>query len=246
LRVFDSADETAAAAAARIADAIRAKPGLVLGLAAGRTPVPVYAALRRLHAGGGADFSRVHTFNLDEFVGIPPAHPATFRRFTEVNLLDHLNVNRQRTHFLDGSATELQEECLAFERAIADAGGIDLQLLGIGVNGHIGFNEPGEALIARTHRVVLHQETRRDNADLFGGDPARVPAEALSMGIATILHAGSIMLIATGVRKAAAVAAAVRGPITTRVPASLLQTHRSVEIYLDRPAASALERGGRT
>jgi glucosamine-6-phosphate deaminase len=240
VRIFPTPDETARALAARIAAALRDDPDCVLGLPTGKSPVAAYAELRRLHAQGGVDFSRASTFNLDEFAGVEPAHPGSFRRFMDEHLFRGVNLQPSRVHFLDGVAPDLDEECERYERAIEAAGGIDLQLLGIGANGHVGFNEPGDELTSRTHRVLLHDATRRDNAALFGGEPGRVPREALSMGMGTILKAAAIVLVATGERKARCVQGMIRGPLTTRLPASFLQTHRQVEVFLDQPAASRL------
>jgi glucosamine-6-phosphate deaminase len=149
-------------------------------------------------------------------------------------------VDPSRTNFLDGAASDPLEECERYEREIDRVGGIDLQILGIGTNGHIGFNEPASELEARTHRVTLKPETRRSNAALFGGDPATVPAEALSMGMGTILQARRAVLIATGRSKAACVERVVNGPITTLLPASFLQLHANAEIFLDQEAAGQL------
>ena len=240
IRVFDTAEEVAAAVAGRVADGVAARPEVVLGLPTGRTPVAAYAELRRLHRAGNVNFARVTTFNLDEFAGIPSDHPGSFRTFMQRHLFSDVNLSPARIHFLNGGASDLDAECARYEAAIDAAGGIGLQLLGIGSNGHIGFNEPGPALLTRTHRVHLAESTRRDNAALFGGDVSHVPTEALSMGMGTILSAGTIVLVATGERKAQCVRDAVRGPLTTHLPASFLQLHRSVELYLDRPAASSL------
>jgi len=240
IRVFDTGDELAQAAARRIGDDLRRNPSAVLGLATGGTPLATYAELRRAHAAGRVDFSRATTFNLDEFAGIDAAHPGSFRRYMDVKLFDSVNLDPRRIHFLNGVANDLDVECARFEDAIEHVGGIDLQLLGIGANGHIGFNEPDETLAARTHRVRLHEQTRRDNAALFGGDLSRVPTEALSMGMGTILKSRAIVLLAIGARKARCVDVAVNGPITTRLPASFLQLHRDVELFLDRGAASLL------
>lgn len=240
IHIFGTEHEVARALAARVAGAIAGRPSIVLGLPAGRTPVRTYAELRRLHASGRVSFGGVSTFNLDEFAGVDARHPGSFRQFMQRHLFDAIDIRPDRIHFLDGVAPDPDAECARYERDIAAAGGIDLQLLGIGANGHIGFNEPGEDLAALTHRVTLHAGTRRDNAALFGGDPEQVPCEALSMGMATILKAAGLILIATGERKARCIARAVHGPLTTRLPASFLQTHRSVELYLDRPAASLL------
>ena len=191
-----------------------------------------------MSAEGKVDLSAATTFNLDEFVGIDGTHPGSFRRFMEEHLFKHVAIDRSRVHFLNGVAPDLAAECERYEGQIEAAGGIDLQLLGIGSNGHIGFNEPGKELVARTHHVRLHDVTRRENAALFGGDVDRVPREALSMGMATILQARRIILIATGVRKARCIQRTVHGPLTPRLPASFLQMHRDVQLFLDEAAAS--------
>lgn len=240
VRVFDTPDGSARAVAERIARALQDNPRLVIGLPTGKSPIPTYAELRRMYDAGRVDFSRARTFNLDEFAGVRADHPGSFRRFMDEHLFDHVNLEPSQIRFLNGAAHDLDAECARYEAEIESAGGIDLQLLGIGSNGHIGFNEPGDELSARTHRVVLHEVTRRDNAPLFGGEIGQVPREALSMGMATILKAAAIVLIATGERKAACVQRMVRGPLTTRLPASFLQTHRRVELFLDRGAASRL------
>ena len=237
ITVLDSRQDVAAALADRVAAALRAKPHVVLGLASGRTPVDGYAELRRLNATGEIDWSRASTFNLDEFAGIDDRHPGSFRAFMDRHLFGGVNLRRERIHFLNGAAANLDAECEHYESAIAAAGGIDLQLLGIGSNGHIGFNEPGDELPVRTHRVRLTESTRRDNAMLFDNDPARVPVEALSMGIGTILRARRIVLVATGAKKAHCIRQATNGRLTTRVPASMLQLHGDVELLLDREAA---------
>ena len=238
ITVLDGSDDVAAALAERVASTLQAKPDAVLGLASGRTPVDGYAELCRIHAAGNTDWSRASTFNLDEFAGIDGRHPGSFRTFMERHLFEGVNLRPERIHFLNGVAADLNAECDRYEAAIAAAGGIDLQLLGIGTNGHIGFNEPGDDLPVRTHRVRLMESTRRDNAMLFGNDPSRVPAEALSMGIGTILRARRIVLVATGGKKAECIRQATGGRLTTRVPASMLQVHEDVELILDREAAS--------
>jgi glucosamine-6-phosphate deaminase len=242
ITVLQNSDAVGRALARSIADALREKAGLVLGLATGRTPVDAYAELRRMHQEGEGDWSRASTFNLDEFAGIDARHPGSFRQFMQRHLFDGVNIDPARIHFLNGAAADLDAECDRYEEAIHLTGGIDLQVLGIGSNGHIGFNEPGDELIARTHRVRLLASTRRDNAPLFGDDPSRVPAEALSMGIGTILQARRIVLVATGAKKADCIAQTVNGRITTRVPASVLQGHRDVEVLLDPAAAARVRR----
>jgi glucosamine-6-phosphate deaminase len=240
IRIFDTPGQVAAALARRVADALTAKPDIVLGLPTGRTPIAMYAELRRLHAEGQADFSRAVTFNLDEFAGVEATHPGSFRQFMEQHLFGAVNLDPARIHFLDGAAPDLDAECSRYERQIATAGGIDLQILGIGANGHIGFNEPAAQLEARTHRVTLAEMTRRDNAALFAGDPARVPRQALSMGMGTILKAATLILVAMGERKARCIERTINGPVTTQLPASFLQLHRQAELYLDRDAARLL------
>ena len=219
---------------------LTAVPALVLGLPTGRTPIPLYARLRQLHARGEVDFSRATTFNLDEFVGVAPDQPGSYRFFMEAHLFRHVNIDPARVHFLDGRAADLEAECRRYDAAIEAAGRIGLQVLGLGSNGHIGFNEPAAGLTAASHLVRLRPESRRANAGLFGNDPARVPTEALSLGMAGILRARRIALVATGRSKARAVARLVEGPITTRVPASLLQVHPDTLVLLDEAAASGL------
>jgi glucosamine-6-phosphate deaminase len=208
----------------------------VLGLPSGRTTVPVYEHLVRL----GPDFARAHVFGIDEFVGASPSQAHAFRMFMERHLFSRVNIPAGHVHFLDGAAHALETECARFERDIAAAGGIDLLALGIGVNGHIGFNEPARELVARTHRARLKPATRRSNAHLFGGQTAKVPREALSMGMATILSARAIVLIATGRGKAWAVSRMLRKGVTPAVPASFLQLHPKTELILDKAAAARL------
>jgi glucosamine-6-phosphate deaminase len=244
VEVFRSADAVARALARRIAEALVRQPRLVLGLPTGRTPLSLYEELVALHAQGQADFSEATSFNLDEFLGIPASHPGSYRRFMDQHLFTRINMPASRIHFLDGAARDPAAECERYEAAIADAGGIDLQVLGIGTNGHIGFNEPAAALQPRTHRVTLRPETRRSNSALFGGDAAMVPEAALSMGMATILGARAIVLLATGPSKAVCVERMIDGPISTALPASFLQIHRDVDVMLDEAAAGLLPADG--
>lgn len=238
--VFPSDRAAARALAERIANAVRVKPDLVLGLATGKTPVRLYQELVGLAKRKEIDFSRVRTFNLDEFLGIPASHPGSYRTFMDEHLFRPAGISEAQIHFLNGASADPRAECEGYEDAIVAAGGIDVQILGIGTNGHIGFNEPARELQARTHRVRLKPETRRSNAALFGGDPQAVPAEALSMGMATILQARAIVLLATGKSKAGCIAKTVNGPITTRLPASFLQLHHDVEVVLDGGAAQRI------
>jgi glucosamine-6-phosphate deaminase len=236
IRTFSTPRDAARSLAAAVARALRDNPRLVLGLPTGRTPIPLYDAL----ADRRVDFSRATTFNLDEFLGVPATHPSSYRAFMQRHLFDHINLRPRRIQFLNGAARDVAAECARYERAIARAGGLDLLILGLGTNGHIGFNEPGSSLIATTHRTRLSDATRRANAALFGKRLHRVPREALSMGMATILHARRIVLLATGSSKARGVERTIKGPLTPRLPASFLQLHRDVEVWVDRAAASRL------
>jgi len=233
VRIFDDPGQASTAVARIIARQLARQPASVLGLPTGRTSIAVYKELVRLRP----DFSRAHTFNLDEFVGLPARDARSFHAFMDRHLFCRVNIAPGHAHFLDGAARDLDAECARFERAIATAGGIDLLVLGIGANGHIGFNEPAARLPAYTHRVRLTAATRRANAGPFGGRPSTVPREALSMGMATILAARTIVLIATGRSKARAVRVMRSGRITPAVPASFLQLHRDVTLVLDRKAA---------
>jgi glucosamine-6-phosphate deaminase len=240
IRIFATPRAAARALAACFAREIAANPRLVIGLPTGRTPIPLYAELSALARTRRIDLSQTTTFNLDEFVGIPGDHPGSYRQFMQRYLFDRLASRPRRSHFLDGLAPDLPRECRRYERAIARAGGIDLQLLGLGANGHVGFNEPAPALHADTHPTRLTMSTRRANAALFGGRVSDVPAEALSMGMATILHARRVILLATGREKARCVEGMLNGTVTPRLPASFLQLHRHAEAWLDRAAASRL------
>jgi glucosamine-6-phosphate deaminase len=239
--VFPDARTAARVVAARLASALQENPSIVFGLATGRTPIALYEELVRLTGARSLDWSRATTFNLDEFVGVHPQDPGSYRRFMEEHLFRYTNLNPDRINFLVGTA-DPDDECLRYERAIAAAGGIDIQILGIGTNGHIGFNEPGRVLDSRTHRVKLREETRRSNAALFGGDIDKVPVEALSMGMATIIQARKVELLAHGESKAGCMAQVVNGPLTTELPASFLQLHPDADLILDAAAASQLVR----
>jgi glucosamine-6-phosphate deaminase len=237
VRVYQTADEATRAVASIVVDQLRQKAASVLGLPTGRTSLGIYDELARLHAEGLVDFSRAHTFNVDEFIGLTSKDRRSFCAFMEKHLFKRINLPKDHIHFLDGHASDLDAECESYEQEIANAGGLDLLLLGIGANGHIGFNEPGTSLHARSHRAKLTTETRRANADLFGGRLPAVPREALTMGIGTMLDARAIVLVATGKSKTRAVEAMFTGRITTARPASLLQVHNNVDVILDLAAA---------
>ena len=238
---FDHEDALASALASRLIDAIMRNPRLVLGLPTGRTPLPLYRALRDLTARAFVDWSGVRTFNLDEFAGLGGNDPGSYRAFMAQALFDHIPIDPANIEMLDGRAPDLVEECRRYETAIAAAGGIDILILGIGANGHIGFNEPAGELHAHTHVATLQRATLDANARLFGGDPGRVPTGALSMGMATILGARQIVMIALGEEKSDCVAGMVTDLITTRLPASFLQVHPHVTVMLDHAAASKLD-----
>jgi glucosamine-6-phosphate deaminase len=234
--VLPTADGVAAAATAIVTDAIRADRSLVIGLPTGRTPVGLYARLRTARL----DWSRVRTFNLDEFAGLAPTDPGSFRYYMDQHLFSAVDVPAAQIGFLRGDVADPVAECERYDQAIAAAGGLDLLVCGLGGNGHLGFNEPGPVLWGPTHVATLHPQTRAANAVLFGGDAAAVPARALTMGMTAILRAQRILVLATGASKAAAVAAMTGGPLTTTLPASWLQVHRAVDVLLDPAAAAAL------
>ncbi len=219
---------------------LRRTPALVLGLATGRTMEAVYARLIAMHRDEQLDFSHCTTFNLDEYAGMAGDQPGSYRRYMQEHLFDHININARRTHLPDGAAPDLAAECAAYEQRIEQSGGIDLQLLGIGASGHIGFNEPLSALMSRTREKALTPLTRAQNAFAFGGDPARTPARALTMGVGTILAAREIILLATGRAKAAIIAKAVEGPITAMISATALQLHPCCKVLVDADAATLL------
>lgn len=230
-----------ASAAAFIAGVVRRKPDTVLGLATGSTPLALYAELVRLHVQEGLDFSRCTSFNLDEYIGLAATHRASYRRFMDENLFSQINLPAERIHIPDGMARDVRQHCLDYEAAIRGAGGIDVQVLGIGTDGHIGFNEPTSSLSSRTRIKTLTQRTMRDNARFFS-DGEEVPRHVITMGIGTILETRSVVLLAFGEEKAAAVAEMVEGPLTAMVPASALQLHPEAKIFLDEAAASRLKK----
>jgi len=247
--VFEDRLAAARAVAAEVAGLIRTRQSegrtVVLGLATGSTPVGLYAELVRLHREEHLSFAHVITFNLDEYRGLPAGHPLSYRQFMRRHLFDHLDLPAARIHLLDGSVPdgEVEAHCRDYEEKIRAAGGIDLQVLGIGGNGHIGFNEPGSDRSSRTRAVALAPLTRRDAAGDFGGEE-HTPCSALTMGVGTILEARRIVLMAWGRHKAGPVHAALEGEITAQVPASFLQEHGQAQFVLDSAAATALARCG--
>ena len=234
-------DAAAGRAASIVADLIRKRPVCVLGLATGATPLGTYRELIRMHEREALDFSRVTTFNLDEYVDLGPSHPQSYRHFMQSEFFDHVNIDVRNTHVPDGLARDFDAYCQQYEREIVQAGGIDLQILGIGTDGHIAFNEPGSSLGSRTRLKTLTGETIRDNARFFGGED-EVPRQAVTMGVGTILDSRRCLLLGYGEAKARAVRDTIEGPITAQVTASALQLHREVIIILDEAAASLLQR----
>jgi glucosamine-6-phosphate deaminase len=198
-----------------------------------------------MHKEGGLDFSRVVTFNLDEYIGLPPTHPQSYRYFMDENLFRHVNIRMENTHVPNGLLDDLQKTCKEFEEVIRGSGGIDLQLLGIGGNGHIAFNEPGSPFDSRTRAVNLSERTIKDNARFFRSID-EVPRQAISVGMGTIMEVKKIILLASSAGKAEAVAKSVEGPITADVPASILQRHPDCTFILDEEAASKLTRSKKT
>ena len=236
--IIQPTPEASAEVAARIiARQLREKPDSVLGLATGSTPLSLY----RILIGMKLDWSRVTTFNLDEYIGLPREHPQTYHSFMWENLFRHVNIRPENVHIPDGNAPDVPAFCAAYEESIRAAGGIDIQILGIGTDGHIGFNEPTSSLASRTRIKTLTPQTRRDNARFFGSED-EVPFHVITMGIGTIMEARMNLLLAFGENKAAAIAGAVEGPITAVNPASILQLHPVAKVCLDEPAASQLKR----
>ena len=234
-----SYEEMSKKAANIIASVVTLKPDCMLGLATGSSPIGTYDELVKKYEAGDLDFSEVTTVNLDEYKGLPKENEQSYYYFMMDNLFRHINVPESSIHVLSGTASDSAAECAAYEKAIEAAGGIDLQILGIGRNGHIAFNEPADAFAPVTHVVDLTQSTIEANTRFFSSSD-EVPRQALSMGIGSIMKAKAIVLIATGADKAEAVKAMITGPVTPQCPASILQLHPNVTIMLDAPAASLL------
>lgn len=239
--VRDSYEEVSKLAAELIADVIRRKPRAVLGLATGSTPLGTYKELIRLHREEGLDLSRVITFNLDEYVGLPHDHPQSYHYFMWENVFKQINVNPKNVHIPDGTAKDIPGFCRWYEEQIVKAGGLDIQILGIGSNGHIAFNEPGSSLGSRTRVKTLDERTRQDNARFFR-NLDEVPRYAITMGIGTIMDARQLILVANGAGKADAISRTCEGPITAIVPATIVQLHPKATIIVDKPAAAKLTR----
>ncbi len=236
--ILPTPEAVAAAGAEVVARLVRARPAAVLGLPTGATARPVYAELVRRHRDEGLSFARATTFNLDEYVGVAPDHPGSFRRYMEDAFFSKVDLPPERAHVPDGFAQDVPAACDAYEAAMAAAGGLDLVLLGLGEDGHIAFNEPTSSFASRTRIKTLSAASRAANQAAFGGEP--IPAHVITMGLATILDARRCVLLATGARKAASFAAMVEGPLTAMLPASALQLHGHALVIADEAAAARL------
>ena len=236
--IIDTEENIAKRAAQRYVELLKEKPDAVLGGATGSTPLGLYAELARLCAAGEISFKDVKTFNLDEYVGLDGSHDQSYRYFMNKNLFEKIDIDLSNTHVPSGINTE---GCEQYDEEIKAAGGIDLQLLGIGVDGHIGFNEPGTPWDSVTHVVELEQNTREVNSRFFSSID-EVPTHAVTMGIKTVMNARGIILMAIGKSKAEIVKAFIEGPVTEEVPASILQLHPNTEVYLDPEAAALLSK----
>jgi glucosamine-6-phosphate deaminase len=233
-------EEMSKIAAKEIAKLVYVKPDAILGLATGSTPEGVYKELIELNKESRIDFSKVTSFNLDEYKGLSGDHPQSYRYFMDTKLFNHINIDKANTHVLGGVTEDIEKECEEYDSAIEAAGGIDLQLLGIGGNGHIGFNEPSDYLNMNTHLTKLTEDTIEANSRFFN-NIEEVPTEAITMGLGSIMKAKKIILLASGEKKAEIIAKLVQEKISTKIPASLLQVHPDVLVIVDQAAASRLK-----
>lgn len=234
-----SYEELSQRAAKELAEVIKSKPDAILGLATGSTPIGMYQELVTYNKEGQVDFSKVTTFNLDEYVGIPAEHPQSYQYFMKNHLFDHINISQEKTHIPNGMAQNIVVECEAYDGQIRGNGGIDIQVLGIGGNGHIGFNEPGDTLAVGTHVTQLAEETIEANARFFASRD-EVPTQAITMGMGDIMKAKKILLLASGETKAAIIGELLEGKIDTQMPASLLQMHPDVTVIVDEAAGKLI------
>lgn len=234
-------EELSKVAANEMADVVKSNPSAILGLATGGSPIGMYKELIRMNEAGEIDFSKVTTVNLDEYVGLSGDHPQSYRYFMNENLFNHINIDKNNTYVPNGLAENIEEECKNYDKKIADLGGTDVQLLGIGNNGHIAFNEPADDLVSGTHLTNLTQATIEANARFFDSID-EVPKTALTMGLGGIMKSKKIIVIASGESKAEAVKEMVSGKISTKMPASMLQMHRDVTVIIDEDAAKLLQK----
>ncbi len=238
--IVKTKEEMGKVAADLVAQDMARKSPYVLGLATGSTPIPLYQELIRLYKAKKLDFSTTISFNLDEYVGLKPTHDQSYRYFMNEQLFDHININKKNTFVPDGMARNIEAHCVEYEKMIRSVGGIDYQVLGIGSNGHIGFNEPGSSIGSMTRMVKLTENTIKDNSRFFKR-MQDVPTKAISMGIGTVLRCKKIVLVANGANKVDALAKAIEGPITATVPASALQLHPNVTFVVTQDAATGLK-----
>lgn len=237
--IKDNYDELSKVAALEILELINKKPNCILGLATGSTPVGTYKKLIEYYKEGKVDFSKATSFNLDEYRGLSGEHSQSYKFFMDDNLFNHINIDKKNTFILDGLSNDIKKECIEYDKKIDNKGGIDLQVLGIGGNGHIGFNEPSEELSIDTHLTKLTQNTIKDNSRFFESEE-EVPKEAITMGIGSIMKAKKIILLINGESKAEIVARLINGNITTQIPASMLHLHPNCTVILDKDAAKFL------
>jgi glucosamine-6-phosphate deaminase len=238
--IKENAQQMSLEAASQIASQIKLKPDSVIGFATGSTPLGLYKELIRMHQDEGLDFSKIISFNLDEYVGLPPSHPESYHYFMWENLFKHININPSNVHIPMGMAENIEAFCDWYEDKIKSYGGIDIQILGIGANGHIAFNEPGSSLGSRTRIKTLGEKTRLDNSRFFNNID-EVPKYAITMGVGTIMESKKLLLLANGINKADAIKATVEGPIMAKYPATIVQLHRYATVIIDKDAASKLE-----
>lgn len=234
-------EELSKVAANEMANVVKNNPSAILGLATGGSPIGMYKELIRMNKAGEIDFSKVTTVNLDEYVGLSGEHSQSYRYFMNDNLFNHINIDKKNTYVPNGLAENIEEECKNYDNKIAELGGTDVQLLGIGNNGHIAFNEPDENLVSGTHLTNLTQDTIEANARFFDSID-EVPKTALTMGLGGIMKSKKIIVIASGESKAEAVKEMVSGKISTKMPASMLQMHRDVTVIVDEDAAKLLQK----
>lgn len=239
--VLETAADIAAIGARRIARVFRSKPNAVLGLATGSSPLALYRKLIDMQRAGEISFAQAKGFCLDEYVGLAADHPEGYRNFIEREFAGQVDFAPGSVHAPDGQAADPHKAAADYDARIRAAGGVDLQILGIGTDGHIGFNEPGGSLSSRTHVDYLTNQTRMDNARFFDGDLAQVPTRCITQGLGTIMEAQELLLIATGANKAAAVRELVEGPVSARWPATVMQYHNQAVVFVDEAAASELE-----
>ena len=240
LRVVNSYEELSKVAASELSKVIKEKPNAILGLATGGSPIGMYKELIKMYEKKELDFSKVTTVNLDEYIGLNPEHSQSYRYFMNDNLFNHININIANTFVPNGLAKDLEVECKEYDKRIIELGGIDIQLLGVGDNGHIASNEPDEQLSAGTHVISLTENTIEANARFFD-NINDVPRKAITMGVGGIMKAKKIILIASGASKAEAIKGLFSGKITTENPASMLQMHRDVTVIVDKEAAKLIE-----